>query len=76
MEKKKRNLKKQLYVRVLILIILLLLLIITGFNTGRKFYLLQNTYFENTEGQVNSGVARWNFSAKVIINGEVISYEK
>lgn len=75
MKNKKTNLKKELYIRILVLIILLLLLIITSFNTGRKFYLLQNTYFETTKGQVDSGVARWNFKAKVKINGEVISYE-
>ena len=75
MKNKKTNLKKEFYIRILVLIILLLLLTITSFNTGRKFYLLQNTYFETTKGQVDSGVARCNFKAKEKINVELISYE-
>lgn len=71
MKGKKINFKKELYIRILILIILIFLLAITSFNTGRKFYLLKNTYFETTKGQVDSGVARWNFKAKV----KVVSYE-
>lgn len=74
-ENREKDLKKELYVKVLVLIILIFLLIITSFNTGRKFYLLKNTYFDSTNGEVNSGIARWNFKAKVII-GEVNTYEE
>lgn len=67
----KKTLKKELYIKLVILIILILLVIITSFNTGRKFYLLKNTYLENSKGEINSGVARWNFNARVIIGNEV-----
>lgn len=66
-----KNLKKELYIKILILIILILLLVITSFNTGRKFYLLKHTYLENSKGTVNSDVARWNFSARIIMGNEV-----
>lgn len=75
MTNKKVDFRKELYIRILVLIILLLLLIITSFNTGRKFYLLQNTYFETTGGQVDSSVARWKFKVKIKINNEEIKYE-
>lgn len=65
------NLKKELYIKLLIFIILVLLIIITSFNTGRKFYILKNTYLENSKGEINSGVARWNFSARIITGNEV-----
>lgn len=72
-EKTKKNisLKSELYIKLLIFIILVLLVIITSFNTGRKFYILKNTYLENSKGEINSGVARWNFSARVITGSEV-----
>lgn len=70
-EKNKTNLKKELYKRLIVLIILLLLVVITSFNTGRKFYLLKNTYFENSKGEIHSDVARWNFNARIIIGNEV-----
>ena len=72
---KKRNLKKELYIKILILIILILLVVITSFRTGRKFYLLTNTYFQNTKGFVDSKVARWNFNVKIKIGNEVIEDE-
>lgn len=64
-------LKSELYIKLLIFIILVLLVIITSFNTGRKFYILKNTYLENSKGEINSGIARWNFSARVMIGNEV-----
>ena len=71
-EKKRiRNLKKELYIKIIILIILLILLFITSFNTGRKFYVLKNMYLEKNTGEVNSGIARWNFNAKIIIKNEL-----
>ena len=70
-ENKSKNLRKELYIKLLILIILLLLLIITSFNTGKKFYLLKHTYLESISGDVNSDVARWNFSARIIMENEV-----
>lgn len=60
------KLKIKLYIRVLILIILVLLVLLTSFRTGRKFYLLKNTFFDNTIGNVESGVARWNFDARIV----------
>ncbi len=57
--------KNQLHIKILILIILMLLLVITSFNTGRKFYLLKNTFFDSSKGEVNSSVARWYFNAKI-----------
>ncbi|MBR3614618.1 MAG: hypothetical protein IKL55_05520 [Clostridia bacterium] len=68
--KNKNELKNELYIKIVILIVLILLVIITSFNTGRKFYLLKNTYLESSTGEVNSGVARWNFDAKIIMNNE------
>lgn len=70
-KKNKCTLKKELYIKILILVILVLLIIITSFNTGRKFYILKNTYLENSKGEINSGVARWNFSGRVITRNEV-----
>ncbi len=73
-DKKSKNkfiFKNELYIKLIILIILILLIIITSFNTGRKFYILKNTYLENSKGEINSGVARWNFSARVITGNEV-----
>lgn len=69
--KDKNDLKKELYIKLIILITLVLLIVITSFNTGRKFYLLKNTYIENSKGEINSGVARWNFNARIIIGNEV-----
>ena len=72
---KKRNFKKELYIKILILIILILLVVITSFRTGRRFYLLTNTYFQNTKGFVDSKVARWNFNVKIKIGNEVVEDE-
>lgn len=74
-KKQNKNLKKELYIKIIILIVLLLLFVITSFNTGRKFYLLKNTYFETTNGEISSGISRWNFEAKVIMR-EVNAYEE
>lgn len=71
LKKNKSALKKELYIKLLIFIILVLLVIITSFNTGRKFYVLKNTYLENCKGKINSSIARWNFSARVITGDEV-----
>lgn len=68
--KNKKDLKKELYFKILILLILILLVIITSFNTGRKFYLLKHTYFESTNGKVFSGIARWDFKVKITIGNE------
>ncbi len=76
MKIKDKTIKNELFIKIIILLILLILLTITTFNTGRKFYLLKNTYFENTKGNVDSNVARWEFSAKVKINGKEMSYDK
>lgn len=70
MKNLKNNFKKEFYIKILILIILILLLIITSFNTGRKFYILKNTYFENSTGKINSIIARWNFNVRVTVNDE------
>ena len=70
-KKDKTDLKKELYIKLLFFIILVLLVIITSFNTGRKFFILENTYLENCKGQINSGIARWNFCARVISGDEV-----
>ncbi len=72
----KKNLKKELFIKILILIILIFLVVITTFKTGRKFYLLTNTYFENTKGFVNSKLARWNFNVKITVGNEVIDNEE
>jgi len=69
-ENRRKKLKKELYIKILILIILLLLIVITSFNTGKKFYLLKHTYLESIGGEVNSNVARWNFSARIIMENE------
>lgn len=34
---------KELILKILVLIVLLLLIVITGFRSGEKFYILQNT---------------------------------
>ena len=65
------KLKIKLYIRILILIILVLLVVLTSFRTGRKIYLLKNTFFDSTTGNVESGVARWNFNARIIETKEV-----
>ena len=70
-ENKINKLKKELYIKILILIILLLLIVITSFNTGKKFYLLKHTYLDSIGGNVSSEVARWNFSARIIMGNEV-----
>lgn len=70
-ENKRKKLRKELYIKILILIILLLLLVITSFNTGKKFYLLKHTYLDSISGEVTSDVARWNFSARIIMENEV-----
>lgn len=76
MDKDIRLIKKELYIKLIILIILILLVILTSFNTGRKFYVLKNTYLENnSKGEVLSGVARWYFDAKIIYKNEVIKDE-
>lgn len=64
-----KKFKIRFYIRILILIILILLVLLTSFKTGRKFYLLKNTFFDSTTGNIESGIARWNFEAR-IINGE------
>ena len=73
MKENKSSLKKELYLKLIILIILILLVIITSFNTGRKFYLLKNTYIESSKGRVNSSIARWCFTARILIGNEVKS---
>ncbi len=75
-EKKTKNFKKELFIKILLLLILILLIIITSFRTGRKFYLLTNTYFENTKGFVNSRVARWNLNVKITIGDEEVNNEE
>lgn len=68
-----KNFTKQFYIRVLILIILILLILLTSFETGKKIYLLKNTFFDSTTGNVESGVARWNFNARIIKQEEDIN---
>ncbi len=72
----KKRMKNELYIKILILIILILMVIVTSFRTGRKFYLIMNTYFDNTTGEVKSNVAKWNFNVKIIIGNEVIYGKK
>lgn len=67
---KEKCFESEVYIKLIIFIILILLLILTSFNTGRKFYILKNTYFNNTEGKVNSSVAKWYFNAKIIMEVE------
>lgn len=68
--KNKSALNKELYIKLIILIVLIFLIIITSFNTGRKFYILKNTYFENSTGEIHSIIARWNFNVRIIMQNE------
>ena len=68
--------KKEFLIKILILILLLILVFVTSFRTGSKFYILQNTLLEKTEGAGESNIARWNFRARVIIENEVILDEQ
>ena len=68
--KNKSDLSKELYIKLIILIVLIFLIIITSFNTGRKFYILKNTYFENSTGEIHSIIARWNFNVRIIMQNE------
>lgn len=73
---KEKILNKKLTIKILILIVLILLILITSFRSGEKFYLLKNAYFGDTKANVESGVARWKFNAKVIYkNNEVNIFE-
>lgn len=68
--KNKSDLNKELYIKLIILIVLIFLIIITSFNTGRKFYILKDTYFENSTGEIHSIIARWNFNVRIIMENE------
>ncbi len=62
--------KKEFCIKILIIIFLILLIIVTSFRTGRKFYLLTSTYFDETKGKVSSNIARWKFDVKIRIGDE------
>lgn len=68
--------KKEIYIKVLIIVLLVLLIVITSFRTGRKFYLLTSTYFDETKGKVSSSIAKWKFEVKIRIGDEVLNNEE
>lgn len=75
MENSKRKIivKKEIIIKILILIILILMIGITSFRSGSKFYLLKNMYLEDeTTANIESGISRWYFNARVIYENEVI----
>lgn len=62
MKNKEKNIN---ITKIIILIMLLIILVITSFKTGEKFYLLKHTYFDTTEAETNSEIARWYFNANI-----------
>ena len=70
------NKNRELQLKILILILLLLLVLITSFRSGTKYYLIKHTLFGANKQSVESNVARWNFSARIIYENEVIADEE
>ena len=74
LNKKRSSFIKEAIIKILVLILLILLIGITSFRTGNKYYLLKNMYFNETSpANVESGVARWCFDARVI---NIVNYER
>ena len=66
-EEKRKKIRKELVIKILILIVLILLIGITSFKTGSKFYLLKNMYLDDkNSASVETGISRWYFNVKVI----------
>jgi len=62
---------------MIIVIILVILIVITGFRSGEKFFILQNTNLDSGNNNLETNIKRWEFNVKVISNGkEVELFEK
>ena len=58
--------KFNLYVRIILIILLLIVCIITSFRTGQRYYDLKNTQLKDSNSQVETDIAKWNFKVKIV----------
>ncbi|MCR5186646.1 MAG: hypothetical protein K6D97_05980 [Clostridia bacterium] len=57
---------------MIIIVILIILIIVTGFRSGEKFFILQNTNLDSGNNNLESSIKRWEFNVKVISNGKEV----
>lgn len=56
--------------RIIILIILIIIVIVTSFVSGRRFFEIKNSSFDNSYSDISSSVAKWSFKVKIKYNEE------
>ena len=52
----------------MILIILIIIVIITSFKSGKRFFEIKNTNFDDSYSKVDSSIAYWYFNAEIKLN--------
>lgn len=59
----KENNKK--LIKIIILIILIIIVIVTSFVSGRRYFEIKNSSFDNSYSDISSSVAKWSFKVKI-----------
>ena len=67
-EKKRLKLRVKRIIKLMILIILIIIVIITSFKSGKRFFEIKNTNFDDSYSKVDSSIAYWYFNAEIILN--------
>jgi flagellar basal body-associated protein FliL len=65
-DEKKEN-KLLLYLKIILIILLLIICVVTSFRTGQKYFLLRNTQFEDSNSNIETDIAKWNFEARIVL---------
>lgn len=58
--------KNQRNIKLIILIILIIIVIVTSFKSGERFFEIKNSSFDKAYSKVDSNVAKWCFSVKIV----------
>ena len=67
-EKKRLKLRVKRIIKLMILIILIIIVIITSFKSGKRFFEIKNTNFDDSYSKVDSSIAYWYFNAEIKLN--------
>lgn len=67
-ENQKLKLSAKRIIKIIILIILIIIVIITSFKTGKRFFEIKNTNFDDSYSKVDSCIAYWYFDAEIRLN--------
>lgn len=67
-EKQKLKLSAKRIIKIIILIILIIIVIITSFKSGKRFFEIKNTNFDDSYSKVDSSIAYWYFDAEIRLN--------